>query len=106
MLEDQQRPGRAQPYFLIPSSSMTYDWHARAAHGSRVQNLRIGGAPVDPARDYRLTVNSFMAEGGDGYTVLQRGRQRLGGAQDLDAMLAHLRQGVADGGSPRITVTD
>ena len=39
-------------------------------------------------------------------TVLQRGRQRLGGAQDLDAMLAHLRQGVADGGRPRITLVD
>ena len=90
MLEDQQRPGRAQPYFLIPSSSMTYDWHARAAHGSRVQNLRIGGTPVDPARDYRLTVNSFMADGGDGVGMLTKGRQRVGGILDLDALVNHL----------------
>jgi 5'-nucleotidase len=90
MLEDQQRPGRAQPHFLIPSSSMTYDWHARASHGSRVQNLRIGGASVDPARDYRLTVNSFMADGGDGVGTLVKGRQRVGGILDLDALVTHL----------------
>ncbi|MEI8267398.1 MAG: bifunctional metallophosphatase/5'-nucleotidase [Betaproteobacteria bacterium] len=90
MLEDQQRPGRAQPHFLIPSSSMTYDWNARAPHGSRVQNLRIGGAPVDPARDYRLTVNSFMADGGDGVGMLVKGRQRVGGILDLDALVNHL----------------
>ena len=34
-------------------------------------DLRIGGQPVEMGKDYRLTVNSFMAEGGDGFTVLR-----------------------------------
>jgi 5'-nucleotidase len=30
LLEDQQRPGRNGPSFLIPSSSLTYRWDAKA----------------------------------------------------------------------------
>jgi 5'-nucleotidase len=90
LLEDQQRPGRNSPHYLIPSSSLTYSWNASAPHGQRVRDLRVGGVPVEPARDVRLTVNSFLAEGGDGVSMLTRGRQRLGGALDLDALVAHL----------------
>jgi 5'-nucleotidase len=90
LLEEQQRPGRTSPLFLIPSSSMTYSWNASAPYGQRVRDLRVGGVPVELARDVRLTVNSFLAEGGDGVSMLTRGRQRLGGALDLDALVAHL----------------
>jgi 5'-nucleotidase len=90
LLEDQQRPGRTSPHFLIPSSSLTYAWNARAPYGQRVQDLRVGGAPVDPARDVRLTVNNFLADGGDGASLLTRGRQRLAGALDVDALVDHL----------------
>ena len=90
MLEDQQGPGRSSPLFLIPSSSMTYHWNASAPHGQRVSDLRVGSVPVEPARDYRITVNSFLAEGGDGVSMLTRGRHRLGGALDLEALVAHL----------------
>ena len=69
---------------------MTYTWQANAAHGSRVRDLRLGGLPVDPARDVRITVNSFLAEGGDGVSMLRQGRQRIGGMLDLDALVAHL----------------
>jgi 5'-nucleotidase len=105
LLEQQQRGGPDWP-LMSPSDGLSYRWSRKAPVGQRAQDIRIQGQPLDESATYRVTVNSFMAEGGDGYTVLQRGRQRLGGAQDLDAMLAHLRQGVADGGSPRITVTD
>jgi 5'-nucleotidase len=90
LLEDQQRPGRGSPLFLIPSSSMTYRWNASAPHGQRVQDLRVAGQPVDPAREVRITVNSFLAEGGDGVSLLRQGRQRIGGMLDLDALVAHL----------------
>jgi 5'-nucleotidase len=90
MLEDQQRPGRNSPYFLIPSSSMTYAWHAKSAYGQRVQDLRVGGVPVEPGREYRITVNSFMADGGDGVGMLTKGRQRVGGILDVDALVNHL----------------
>ncbi|NBT10578.1 MAG: bifunctional metallophosphatase/5'-nucleotidase [Betaproteobacteria bacterium] len=105
LLEQQQRGGPDAP-LMSPSAGLTYRWSRKAPPGHRAQDIRIQGQALDEAATYRITVNSFMAEGGDGYTVLQRGRQRLGGAQDLDAMLAHLRQGVADAGPARITVGD
>ena len=54
-------------------------------------SLRLHGEPIEPARNYRVTVNSFLAEGGDGFSLFTEGRDRLGGAQDLDALLAWLR---------------
>jgi len=105
LLEQQQRGGIEAP-LLSPSEGLTYRWSRRAPIGQRAQDIRIHGQALNEATLYRVTVNSFMAEGGDGYTVLQRGQQRLGGAQDLDAMLAQLRKGVADAGLARITITD
>ncbi len=36
----------------------------------RFVGLGVGGEPCDPARRYRLTTNSFLAEGSDGLTEL------------------------------------
>jgi 5'-nucleotidase len=35
-------------------------------------------------------VNSFLADGGDGFEALREGTQRLGGPQDLDALVRYL----------------
>ncbi len=35
--------------------------------GTAVTSARIKGAPIDPAKTYRLAVNNFQATGGDGY---------------------------------------
>ena len=35
--------------------------------GGTVSSASIGGAPVDPAKTYRMVINNFMAAGGDGY---------------------------------------
>ncbi len=106
MLEDQQLPGRDGASFLAPSSSLAYTWNAKAAHGQRVQDLRIGGQAIDTARDYRLTVNSFMSDGGDGITALIKGRNKLGGELDLDALIAFLQTGPSPDPKPRITLAE
>lgn len=36
--------------------------------------ITIDGRPLDSAADYRVTTNSFLAGGGDGYEQLERGR--------------------------------
>ncbi len=104
LLEDQQRPGRAAPLFLIPSASLTYRWQASAPHGQRVQELRIGGAPWRADDNYRFTVNSFLAEGGDGMSILAQGRDRVGAGPDLEALIAHLASVPAPDPTPRITL--
>jgi 5'-nucleotidase len=48
------------------------------------------GVPIDRAATYRVTVNSFLAAGGDGFTVLTQGTSRVGGDVDLDALIAHV----------------
>ena len=106
LLEDQQRPGRTGPSFLIPSSSLTYRWDARAEYGQRVQDLRVAGAPLVPGGDYRFTVNSFLADGGDGVVMLQQGRDRLGGELDIDALMAHLVRNPGPDPVPRITLVE
>ena len=106
LLEDQQRPGRERPLFLNPSSSLSYRWDSKAAYGQRVQDLRIGGKPVDAAREVRFTVNSFLSDGGDGFVGLQKGRNRLGGELDLDALAVQLSRNPAPVPTPRITVSD
>jgi 5'-nucleotidase len=106
LLEDQQAPGRERPLLLNPSSSLSYRWDAAAPYGQRVKDLRLGGQPLDPARDIRLTVNSFLAEGGDGFVGLRKGRQRLGGELDLDALTAYLSRTPAPDPTPRITLPD
>ena len=102
LLESQSRPGG-----LIPSSSIRWTWRASAPAGQRVQDLRIGGQPVVMTQDYRLTVNSFMAEGGDGFTTLRSGRNRVGGDVDVDALMSYLQAnpaGVAPDPDLRFTV--
>ena len=38
--------------------------------GGVVKSAAIRGAPIDPAKSYRLALNSFQAGGGDGYPKL------------------------------------
>ncbi|MDO8447176.1 MAG: bifunctional metallophosphatase/5'-nucleotidase [Rhodoferax sp.] len=69
-------------------------------------SVTIGGVPVDMAGSYRITVNSFLADGGDTFTVLTGGTDRLGGEVDTDALEAYLTAnpaGVAPGPQNRIT---
>ena len=50
------------------------------------EHIVVGGVVQNPAKTYRVTVNNFMATGGDGFRVLLGGTNSLGGAQDIDAL--------------------
>jgi len=97
----QQWCGQSRPRILLPSQGVTYTWDqsvaaeitgrpCEAATPNPVSDLRIGGTPVDPAASYRITVNSFLADGGDAFTTLRAGTDRLGGGVDVDAFEAYL----------------
>lgn len=49
-------------------------------------SVKLNGVPIDKLASYRVTMNSFLATGGDNFTVLNAGINPLGGALDLDAM--------------------
>ena len=102
---DNPEPGSSR--ILQVSAGFSYTWDAAQATGSKVDpaSIAIDGRVVDPDASYRATVNSFMAEGGDLYSVLADGTERLGGAIDLDALIAYFAntEAVAPGPQNRIT---
>jgi 5'-nucleotidase len=92
------------------SNGLKYSWSAAAAACAKIVDVTFTptdatvvppvatGAPdvivsngvvQHPTKTYRVTVNNFMATGGDGFTVLQGGLDPLGGAQDIDALTAY-----------------
>jgi 5'-nucleotidase len=78
---------------LQPSKGFSYTWKASAPPGQKVDpaSLWLHGAPVDPAGRYRVTVNNFLAGGGDGFHVLTEGTERRGGPVDVDALEAWMK---------------
>jgi 5'-nucleotidase len=52
-----------------------------------------------------VTVNSFLADGGDNFQALREGTDRLGGAQDLDALEAYFRAHVPVSPGPQNRVS-
>lgn len=97
VLEQQLQVGRT----LYPSATLTYavDPAGTTAPagtdpcaGTRVVDatVAIGGVPVDAAATYRITVNNFLAGGGDGFSTLTLGTNRTTGPIDLDALIAYL----------------
>ncbi len=89
-LLEQQWLGQPFPR-ILQLSGLDYTWDAALPVGSRVLEIRKGGAPIDPAASYRVVVNNFMAAGGDNYTVLPSGTNPVGGAQDIDALIAWVK---------------
>ena len=106
-LLEQQWVGQPFPRILQVSDGFTYTWDAAQADGSKVDpaTIKIGGVPVDPVGSYRVTVNSFLAAGGDNFGVLVDGTDRLGGEVDLDALVSYFgaNSPVSPGLQDRIT---
>ena len=56
------------------------------------------------ATSLRVTMNNFLAFGGDGFTVFNEGTDALGGAQDIDAFADYL--GAADAAGLAVPALD
>jgi 5'-nucleotidase len=88
VLEQQWLPNLTR--ILQPSSTLHYTQTLANPMGDRVSNITINGVAVDPAASYRVTVNNFLAAGGDSFTALTVGTNVTGGPIDLDAFTAYL----------------
>jgi len=106
LLEQQfDNPVPGQNRILQVSSGFSYSWSPTAPVGNRVREMRLNGQPVIASHNYRVTVNSFMAEGGDNFGVLKEGKERLVGVTDIAALEAYFkeRSPIAPSPSPRIS---
>jgi 5'-nucleotidase len=94
LLLEQQFPGcggQTTKRILQVSAGFSYDQTPEAATcADRIGAMTLNGVPIDEAATYRVTMNSFLATGGDGFTVFNQGTNPLGGAVDLDALLVYL----------------
>nr|WP_314630480.1 5'-nucleotidase C-terminal domain-containing protein [uncultured Noviherbaspirillum sp.] len=112
--------------FMLPSAGFKYSWNGAGSCNARISNVTLtqdgstvvivdaAGVVTNPTRTFRVTVNNFMADGGDGYSTFKSGANRLGGGRDVDALVSFLAQYksprgaydpaaiVEDRGTPRI----
>jgi 5'-nucleotidase len=93
LLESQWSRRGDRVRFLQPSRGFSYAWADDRPWGERVDpaSLQLDGVRIDPHVRYRLTVNSFLAAGGDSFALLRDADERIGGPLDVDALASYLR---------------
>jgi 5'-nucleotidase len=104
---EQQWINQPRPRLLQVSHGFTYAWDANKPVGERIVpgSLQLNGVPIAPQQTLRVTINSFLAAGGDNFTVFkQDGRDARTGEMDVDALERHVaaRSPIAAGALDRI----
>ena len=92
MLEQQWLDPK-RPRILQVSKGFSYTWDGAKPYGERViaDRMSLNGQPIDPAASYRVTVNNYLAVGGDGFTALKEGTAPQFGVYDVDALYAYFQ---------------
>jgi 5'-nucleotidase len=97
VLEEQCQPSFASRPFLHlgVSEGFTYDLSKTITAGVctsvSVTNVKLNGVALDPSGKYLVTVNNFLADGGDNFTTLGTvTTPRLDGGNDLLALINYL----------------
>jgi 5'-nucleotidase len=103
---------------LLPSRGFRYTWNGAAACDARIRSVSLqtpagievlvdeSGRVLEASRRYRVTVNDYLAAGGDGFSTLRRGRDTLGGPLDIDALSAYLARHKAPEQAYRLDASD
>jgi 5'-nucleotidase len=87
VLEQQfDNPTAAQNRILQVSEGFSYAWSRSASLGNKVSKIWLNEKPLDMHADYRVTVNAFLADGGDNFSAFVQGAHRRGGIDDIDAL--------------------
>jgi len=86
---EQQWLNQPRPRVLQVSRGFGYSWDNSQPAGQRIVpgSLRLNGAPIEAQQRVRVTVNSFLAGGGDNFSVFkQDGQDVRTGVMDIDAL--------------------
>ncbi len=66
--------GYALHYGFLQASGVEATYDSRRPAGARLIEVEVKGEPLDPARRYTVASSAFLANGGDGYSMLAAGR--------------------------------
>jgi 5'-nucleotidase len=79
---------------LQVSTGFTYEWDAAQPAGQRIDfsRIRLNGRSLGPGTVYRVTVNEFLAQGGDGFAILKDAPDRMRGVMDVEALEHYIAQ--------------
>ena len=78
---------------LRPSWQLSYAYDMSRPDGENIVWIKLNGETISPEKEYRVTTNNFIANGGDGFTLFLEGRDRTGAGSDIDAITAWLADG-------------
>jgi 5'-nucleotidase len=95
VLEQQWQPtGSSRPFLKLGASEgFEYTYDPSKAQGSRITSMSLDGAPIVDTTTYSVTVNSFLASGGDSFGAFNNGtNKRDTGKVDLEAMVDYLEE--------------
>lgn len=81
-----------QPNQILSSSAgFAFSYDLSRPVGDRVVAMTLDGKPIDPATTYRVTTNSFLANGGDSFSTFARQRfAAIAPITDIEALEAWL----------------
>jgi 5'-nucleotidase len=92
MLEQQWLDPK-RPRILQVSKGFSYAWDDAKPFGEHViaERMTLKGQRIDPEKNYRVTVNNYLAVGGDGFSILKDGTAQRFGIYDSDALYAYFQ---------------
>ena len=88
---EQNFDGIGPDQVLSPSRGFTYSYDLSRPVGSRIVSITLDGKSLDDGASYRVTTSDFLAYGGDTYSELAKGTDRVMGISDLAALEAWLQ---------------
>ncbi|WP_082797464.1 bifunctional 2',3'-cyclic-nucleotide 2'-phosphodiesterase/3'-nucleotidase [Neobacillus drentensis] len=82
---------QADRYRIMQISGLSYTWSDKLPLGQKVVDIFLpDGSKIDPVAEYSVSVNNFMADGGDGFTILKEGKERTTWTTDLEALVDYV----------------
>ena len=75
---------------MLQISGLRYSWDAGRPVNNRVVDIQKNGVSIKRNAVYSVTVNSFLAAGGDNFSVFKAGTNRKNGPKDPEALVDYL----------------
>lgn len=78
---------------ILQISGLTYTWDDSRPRGEKVIDIYLpNGTKLEPDKIYSVTVNTYLANGGDSFSEFRNGINRETGPKDTDALEKYIQQ--------------